>query len=235
MPMRKHNTFYIISLKAQKYIRHSMCKLDEWIEYFKHEKPNTMNLYIKNMACECCKTLVKEKLENMGLHVEKIDQGEAVITETISSDQLKNFNEEIKQSGLEIIENKKGILLERIKNVIHDYVFSKTKLPFNFSAYASKQLNYDYTYLSNFFSEMEASTIEQYIISLKIDRVKEMIVLDDMSLTEIADLLHYSSVAHLSNQFKKVTGLTPSHFKELRKKRAATSPEFLRHHPSRDK
>jgi len=186
------------------------------------------------MACECCKTLVKERLENMGLHVEKIDQGEAIIKESVSSEQLKHFNEEIKKSGLEIIENKKGILLERIKNVIHDYVFSKTKLPFNFSAYASQQLNYDYTYLSNFFSEMQATTIEQYIISMKIDRVKELIILDDMSLTEIADLLHYSSVAHLSNQFKKVTGLTPSHFKELRKKRISISPEFLARHPSKN-
>lgn len=193
-----------------------------------------MNLFIKNMACECCRTLVKEKLENLGLHVEKIDQGEAVIRENLNSEQLKKFSEEIKNSGLELIENKKGILLERIKSVVHDYVFSKTKMPINFSVYLSQELDYDYTYLSNFFSDVQASTIEQYMISLKIDRAKELIVLEDMSLTQIADLLHYSSVAHLSNQFKKVTGLTPTHFKELRKKRVTISPEFLKNNPSKE-
>lgn len=193
-----------------------------------------MNLFIKNMACECCRTLVKEKLEKLGLHVEKIDQGEAVIRENINNEQLKKFSEEIKNSGLELIENKKGILLERIKSVVHDYVFSKTKMPINFSVYLSQELDYDYTYLSNFFSDVQASTIEQYMISLKIDRAKELIVLEDMSLTQIADLLHYSSVAHLSNQFKKVTGLTPTHFKELRKKRVTISPEFLKNNPSKE-
>ena len=172
------------------------------------------------MACECCRLLVKDEIEKLGLHPVSVDLGEAEIKGTITDKQQEKLNNAIKQAGLEVIEDKKGILLEKIKNNIYDYVNNSTeKQTINFSRYLTKQLPYDYTYLANFFSEMQATTIEQYLISLKIDKVKELIVLREHTLTQIADKLHYRSVAHLSSQFKKVTGLTPTHFKKLREKR----------------
>jgi AraC-like DNA-binding protein len=176
------------------------------------------------MACDCCKVLVKDELEKIGLKARQVELGEVEVDvkEEISPGKQKQFNDAIKKAGLELIESRKGILLEKIKKVMHDYVYnSKEKNRLNFSAYLSRELNYDYAYLTNFFSELQASTIEKYLISLKINRVKELILFDELTLTEIAYRLHYSSVAHLSNQFKKVTGLTPSHFKKLKEKRQA--------------
>ncbi|MGC4102081.1 AraC family transcriptional regulator [Ferruginibacter sp.] len=179
-----------------------------------------MKLYIKNMACDCCRVLVKEEIEKLGLSPVNIDLGEAEIKEQISPAQKEELNDAIKKAGLEVIEDKRGILLEKIKKVMYDYTHHYSeKQRTNFSTYLSKQLHYDYSYLANFFSEMQATTIEQYLISLKIDKVKELLVLSDLTLTQIADELQYSSVAHLSAQFKKVTGLTPTHFKQLKEKR----------------
>ncbi len=122
--------------------------------------------------------------------------------------------------GLELMDDKKSMLIEKIKNVIIESIhYSDEQLQINFSNYLSEKLNYDYTYLANLFSEVEGTTIEHFIIGHKIERVKELIVYDELSLTEIAWKLHYSSIAHLSNQFKKITGLTPSYFKQLRQKR----------------
>ena len=178
------------------------------------------------MACECCKVFVKEELEKIGLHPLHIDIGEAEIKEQITESQQQKLNDSIQKAGLQVIENKRGVLLEKIKKYIYHYVNDfKEKQPLNFSDYLTKHLPYDYSYLANFFSEMEATTIEQYLISLKIDKAKELIVLSDMSLTKIAANLHYSSIAHLSNQFKKVTGLTPTHFKRLKKERNRVSVE----------
>ena len=172
------------------------------------------------MACESCKIVVKEELEKLGLHPTKVELGEADVKEKISDEKQKKFNNAIKKAGLEVIHNKEGILLEKIKKEIIEYVHDKEeKRPGNFSKYLSKKLNYSYTYLSAFFSTIQATTIEQYIIALKIERAKELILFNEHNLTEIAYQLNYSSVAHLSSQFKKVTGLTPSHFKKLKKAR----------------
>jgi len=187
-----------------------------------------MKLFIRNMACDCCKVLVKDELEKLGIKTGQVELGEVEVDvkENIPDKKQQQFSEAIKKAGLEVIETREGILLEKIKRQIHEYVYnSKEKSHLNFSTYLSKQLNYDYAYLSNFFSEIQASTIEKYLIALKIDRVKELIVLKELTLTEIAYKLHYSSLAHLSNQFKKVTGLSPSHFKKLKERRIAFSKQ----------
>lgn len=175
-----------------------------------------MKLYIRNMACESCKVLVKEELEKMGKHPIKVELGEADVKEKLSEKEQKEFASEIKKAGLELVKSKEGVLVDQIKAVIGEYVDNNANIKSNLSDYLSKKLNYDYTYLSSYFSAMQANTIEQFAISLKIEKVKEMLVLDDLTLTQIADKLNYSSVAHLSTQFKKVTGLPASHFKKLR-------------------
>ena len=142
------------------------------------------------------------------------------IKENLSAAKLNELNESLKKSGLELMDDKKSMLIEKIKNIITELLhYSEEPLKIKFSEFLSQKLNYDYTYLSNLFSEVTGTTIEHFIIVHKIERVKELLVYDELNLTEIAYLLHYSSVAHLSNQFKKITGLTPSHFKELGEKR----------------
>ena len=179
-----------------------------------------MKLYVKNMACLSCKVVVKEALEELEIHPVKVELGEIETKEELTKDDKEKLNKKIKQVGLEILESKQGLLIEKIRKVAVDYVYhTEEKIITNFSLYLSSKLNYSYTYLSNFFSEVEATTIEQYVIAMKIERIKELIMFEDFTLTEIAYKLHYSSVAHLSSQFKKVTGLTPSHFKALKKKR----------------
>jgi len=190
-----------------------------------------MKLFIKNMACKSCKVLVKETLEDMGLHPRKVELGEIEVEEKLSPEQQKELNRSIRKAGLELIQSKEGQLLEKIKKEILEYAFhtdhTEGKYPKNFSRYLSQRLNYSYSYIAAFFSSMEATTIEQYIISLKIEKAKELILFHDLSLTEIAYKLNYSSVAHLSSQFKKVTGLTPSHFKALKRKRRTVLQELL--------
>jgi len=179
-----------------------------------------MKLFIKNMACDCCRVLIKQEIEKLGLTPLNVDLGEADIKQNVTDNQKEKLNDALKKAGLEIIEDKRGILLEKIKKLIHDYAQDgAAKRNTNFSTYLVKHLPYDYAYLANFFSEMQATTIEQYLIKHKIDKVKELIVLTDMTLSQIADKMEYSSVAHLSAQFKKVTGLTPTHFKLLKEKR----------------
>jgi AraC-like DNA-binding protein len=164
--------------------------------------------------------IVKSELEKLGLNYKNVELGEAEIIEDISARQLAELNAALKKSGLELMDDKKSILIEKIKNVIVEYVhYSDEPLKINFSNHLSGKLNHDYTYLSNLFSEVQGTTIEHFIIVHKIERVKELLVYDELNLTEIAYKLHYSSVAHLSTQFKKITGLTPSHFKQLRNKR----------------
>lgn len=179
-----------------------------------------MKIYIKNMACDSCKTVVKGELKKLHLAYTRVELGEAEIKGSFTPEKKKKFNNAIKKSGLELLENKRGILIEKIKFIIHDIVRHSAKHPkVKFSVYLSEKLNYDYNYLSNLFSEIEVVTIEQYMISAKIERIKELIMFDDLTLTEISHRLHYSSVAHLSAQFKKITGLNPSHFKNLKKTR----------------
>jgi YesN/AraC family two-component response regulator len=182
-----------------------------------------MKLYIKNMVCIRCKMIVKDELLKLGVHAVRVELGEAELTHAITTQQHDQVKTALHKWGLELIDDKKSMLIEKIKNVIVESIhYSDEQLHINFSDYLSEKLNYDYTYLSNFFSEVEGTTIEHFIIAHKIEKVKELLVYNELNLTEIAWKMHYSSVAHLSNQFKKVTGLTPSHFKLLKKKRRDT-------------
>lgn len=164
--------------------------------------------------------VVKQELKNLGLHYTTVELGEVDVIEDMSVEQRDQFKVALLKSGLELLDDKKAVLIQKIKNVIVELVhYSEEPLAINFSDYLSQKLNHNYTYLANLFSEVQGTTIEQFIIAHKIERVKELLVYNELNLTEIAYLMHYSSVAHLSAQFKKVTGLTPSHFKQLRDKR----------------
>jgi AraC-like DNA-binding protein len=164
--------------------------------------------------------MVKEELRKIGLEHTAIDLGVVEIAGEITDDQRQTLRENLLKSGLELLDDNRSILIERIKNVITELVHYSDELPTqNYSDYISKKLNYDYTYLSNIFSEVKGITIQQFIILNKIERVKELLLYDELNLSEISYKLHYSSVAHLSNQFKKITGLTPSYFKKMRKAR----------------
>ena len=179
-----------------------------------------MKLYIKYMVSLRCKMMVKQELEKMGLHFITVELGDVDIKEHISEAQREELKMALLKSGLELMDDKKAILIEKIKNVVIEMIHYSDEVPkINFSNFLSEKLNYDYTYLANHFSEATGVTIEQFIIMHKIERVKELIIYNELNLTEIAYKLHYSSVAHLSNQFKKVTGLTPTFFKTLKKKR----------------
>jgi AraC-like DNA-binding protein len=164
--------------------------------------------------------IVKDELSKLGLRYTRVELGEAEIMENITNEQHDQMKVALQKWGLELMDDKKSMLIEKIKSVIIELIhYSDEQLKNNFSTYLSEKLNYDYTYLSNLFSEVEGTTIEHFMITHKIERVKELLVYDELNLTEIAWKLHYSSVAHLSNQFKKITGLTPTHFKELKQKR----------------
>lgn len=164
--------------------------------------------------------LVKEELKKLGFHHFEIDLGVVNIHEKISDEQRVQLGKNLLKSGLELLENKKSILIEKIKNLIIEMVHYEDELPkVNNSDYISEKLGYDYTYLANIFSEVKGMTIQQFIIRHKIEKVKELLLYDELSLSEISYKLHYSSAAHLSNQFKKVTGLTPSFYKKLKQKR----------------
>jgi YesN/AraC family two-component response regulator len=179
-----------------------------------------LKIYIKNMVCIRCKMVVKSELERLGLHYTTVDLGEAEIKEDISREQLDQLGTELKKSGLELMDDKKSILVEKIKTVIIELVhYTDDQIKVNLSDYLSNKLNHNYTYLANLFSEVKGITIEKFYLAHKIEKVKELLVYDELNLTEIAWKMHYSSVAHLSNQFRKITGLTPSHFKNLKHKR----------------
>lgn len=179
-----------------------------------------MKLYIKYMVSLRCKMMVKEVLKKLGLKYVVVDLGMVEILEDITSQQRDELGKNLLKSGLELLDDKKSILIEKIKNVIIELIHYTDELPdVNYSDYISEQLEYDYTYLANTFSEVKGITIQQFIIIHKIERVKELLLYNELNLTEISYKLHYSSVAHLSNQFKKVTGLTPSFYKQLKRKR----------------
>jgi len=162
---------------------------------------------------------VKEELRKLGLHFIVVDLGEVDIMEDLTPEQLTELNEALLKTGLELMDDKRAILIEKIQNVITELVHNTDDVPkVNYSDYISEKMNYDYTYLSNIFSQVKGITIQQFIIVHKIERVKEYLIYDELNLTEISYKLHYSSVAHLSNQFKKVTGLSPSQYKNLKTK-----------------
>lgn len=167
-----------------------------------------------------CKMAMREELIKIGLTPLAIDLGVVEIKEQITSEQHDKLQRNLLKIGLELLDDKKSILIEKIKNVILELIhYSENPPKVNYSDFISEKLNYDYTYLSNVFSEVKGITIQQFIILHKIEKVKELLLYDELNLTEIAYKLHYSSVAHLSNQFKRVTGLTPSFYKSLKDKR----------------
>jgi AraC-like DNA-binding protein len=179
-----------------------------------------MKLFIKYMVSIRCKMVVKSELDKLGLHYQKVDLGEVNVKEILTNEQRDQLKAGLLRSGLELMDDKKSVLIERIKNLVIEMVHYSEEVPKkNFSDFLSEKLKYDYTYLANLFSEVTGLTIEQYIIAHKIERVKELLIYDELTLTEISYRLSYSSVAHLSNQFKKVTGLTPSFYKQLKNKK----------------
>ena len=167
-----------------------------------------------------CKMMVKEELKNLGIQYVVVDLGMVEISEDITTEQRELLAKNLRKSGLELLENKKSILIEKIKNVITEMIHYSDEIPkTNYSDYISEKLGHNYTYLANTFSEVKGMTIQQFIIIHKIERVKELILYDELNLAEISYKLHYSSPAHLSNQFKKITGLTPSFYKKIQQKR----------------
>ncbi len=179
-----------------------------------------MILYVKYMVSMRCKLLVKDELKRMGINNAIVSLGVIEILGEITPKERKDLGARLRLAGLELMDDKKSIIIEKIKGVITEMIHYSDEVPkVNYSDYISEKLDYDYTYLSNIFSEVKGVTIQQYIIMHKIERVKELLLYDELNLTEISYKLHYSSVAHLSNQFKKVTGHSPSFFKKLKKKR----------------
>lgn len=174
------------------------------------------------MVSRRCKQLVKDELKklNLNYHFMVVDLGMIEILSDISPEQLLQLKETLMRSGLELLDDKRSILIEKVINVITDMIHHSDEMPnVNYSDYISEKLQYDYTYLSNIFSEVKGTSIQQFIILHKIERVKELILYNELNLTQIAEKLSYSSVAHLSNQFKKITGVTPSFFKSLKTKK----------------
>ncbi len=171
------------------------------------------------MVSNRCKILVKEELKKLNLHFIVVELGEIDIMENITQEQRELLKLGLVDTGLELMDDKRAILIERIKNVIIEMIHHADDWPqINYSDYISQKLNHDYTYLSNIFSAVKGITIQQYIITHKIEVAKELLMYDELNLTEISYKLNYSSVAHLSNQFKKITGLTPTQFKNLKER-----------------
>ncbi|MDO9153821.1 MAG: helix-turn-helix transcriptional regulator [Paludibacter sp.] len=186
-----------------------------------------MKIHIKYMVSLRCKMVVKEELKKLGLHFIVVDLGEIEIMEDLTDSQHDALKAALLDSGLELMDDKRAVLIEKIKNVIVEMVHYTDDLPkINYSDYISEKLHYDYTYLSNLFSEVKGITIQQFIILHKIEQVKELMLYEELNLTEISYRLQYSSVAHLSNQFKKITGLTPSQFKLLKDRRRTPIEEI---------
>jgi len=175
-----------------------------------------------------CKAVVKEELTKLGLHFIIVDLGEVDIMETLSAEQWDELKTALLISGLELMDDKKALLIAKIKQTVTEMVYhSDEMIKTNFSTFLSEKLHQDYNYLANLFSEVQGITIEQFVIGHKIERIKELMIYGELNITEIAWKMNYSSVAHLSNQFKKATGLSPSHFKQLRNKRDIPVEEIL--------
>ena len=173
-------------------------------------------IYIKNMVCDRCKLVVTSELEKLGVHPLVVELGEVTLETDLDPSEKENFGQALETLGFEIIDTRKNRLVEKAKTLIIDLVHRQNgELKINLSDYLAGQLQHDYKYISNLFSEMEGSTVEKYFIAQKIEKVKELLAYDELTLSEIAYRLNYSSVAHLSNQFKKVTGMSPSDFKSL--------------------
>jgi len=185
-----------------------------------NEPFSMVTLFIKNMVCDRCVLVVAGELKKIGINAQKITLGEVTLEKELTADQKEQLHQALLDLGFEPIDSKKGRIIEKIKTVIINMVHHSDhdEKP-NLSDLLSKALHHDYNYLSNLFSEVEGITIEKYFIAQKIEKVKELLVYDELSLSEIALRMNYSSVAYLSNQFKKVTGLTPSHFRQIREEK----------------
>lgn len=184
-------------------------------------------LYIKYMVSLRCKLLVKEELKKLDITHAAVELGMVELMGEVSPQQFEQLKINLAKSGLELMDDRRSILIEKVKNVIIEMIHYADKLPaVNYSEYISQKLGYDYTYISNIFSEVKGMTIQQYIIIHKIEKVKELLIYDELNLTEISYQLQYSSVAHLSNQFKKITGLTPTFYKHLKNKRKKNLEDF---------
>lgn len=172
------------------------------------------------MVSRRCKMMVKEELKKLDIAYVEVDLGVVEILKDITKAQHDQLKINLLKSGLELLDNKRSILVESIKNVITEMIHDSDELPqINYSDFISEKLGYDYTYLANVFSEVKGITIQKFIILNKIEKVKELLLYNELSLTEISYRLNYSSVAHLSNQFKKITGLTPTFYKGIAQKR----------------
>ena len=187
-----------------------------------------LKIFIKYMVSARCKMAVKVVLKKLNLHFVVVDLGEIDLMENISSLQREQLRASLLEEGLELMDDKRAVLIERIKIIVGAFVnqsdqFIKT----TFSEHLSSQIGQDYSFLAGLFSEVQGTTLEQYIIAQRVERIKELILYDDLSITEIASKMNYSSVAHLSNQFKKATGMTPTHFKILKSKRQSTAAKIL--------
>lgn len=175
-----------------------------------------MKLYVRNMVCNRCIMVVENTLKQLNIDYEKVLLGEVILNKKISEAEKNKIRESLELLGFELIEDKSSRIIENIKAIIIDLIQNKnSELQTNLSDLLSSELKHDYSYLSNLFSVVEGITIEKYFIAQRIEKVKELLVYDELSLTEIAYKLNYSSVAYLSSQFKKVTGLTPGHFKKI--------------------
>lgn len=188
---------------------------------------STNTLHIKNMVCNRCIKVVKEEFAKLQIEIKEIELGKVDVVESLDESQLEKIREVLNENGFELIDDKKGQLIDRIKTVIIEHIhYNKDQdMLVNLSEYISHKVGYEYSYLSNLFSSVEGTTIEKYIILQKIEKVKEWLVNNELSLKEIADRLGYSSAQHLSTQFKKVSGLTPSHFKKLKGHKRKTLDE----------
>lgn len=176
-----------------------------------------MKLYIKNMVCNRCIMVVRDVMNTLGIEYNDITLGEVALAKAASADDLQRLNDALLPLGFELIEDKNSRIIEQIKAIIIDIIQNQDgEMQSNLSHLLSSKLNHDYSYLTNLFSEVEGITIEKYLIAQRIEKVKELLVYDELSLTEIAYKLNYSSVAYLSNQFKKVTGLTTGHFRKIK-------------------
>lgn len=176
-----------------------------------------MDISIKNMVCNRCTMVVSQIFDEAKIEVAKVRLGKVETTENVSPDALEQLNKQLRSAGFEILNDSKSRLIENIKNITIEYVYNHTgEYKINFSEYLTDRLNLDYHYLSTLYSSVEGTTIEKHLINLKIERVKELLVYDEKTLSEIAWELGYNSVAYLSGQFKKITGFTPSYFKKVR-------------------
>lgn len=173
-----------------------------------------MVLYIRNMACESCMILVQQELENLGIQYKRINLGEVEIRGLISDEKKQSFAQAIERGGLELVDSAEQVLIDKIKASITDYTLNKKDIQQNLSTYLAKELEMEYANLAAYFSGMTGTTIEQYAIALKIEKAKELLTVENKTLKEVAELLDYKQVSHLSNQFKKITGMRPSDFKK---------------------